>query len=113
MRFFLVAMLFSLPVSAAYRLYQLKVTQYDPSLKKEVSRIVTSSLDHLQYEHYHSGYKALKVELVDTWYCPGDTSRHKPCTKPKEKKPQARDLATAYDKPKRAPIPLNLQPVIP
>ena len=99
---------------AAFRLYQLKVSYQDPQLKKEVTKTVMSTLDHLQYEHYHSGYGRMKVTLVDTWYCPGDTARKKYCKKPKEPKVPARDIASAYDKEKRKPLlPYNLQPIIP
>lgn len=98
---------------AAFRVYQLKVSYYDPQIKKNVTKSVQSSLDHLQYEHYHSGYGRMQVTLVDTWYCPGDTARKRYCKKPIEKK-IPRDIASAYDKEKRTPLlPLNRQPIIP
>lgn len=99
-------------MQAAFRLYELKVTYFDPQLKRNVTKTVKSTLDHLQYEHYHSGYGRMEVKLIDTWYCPGDTSRRKLCKKPKEKK-IPRDIASAYDKEKRTAIPLNRQPIIP
>ena len=76
-----------------------------------MTRNVLSTLDHIQYEHYNAGYGRMKVDLVDTWYCPGDTSRRKFCTKPKEKD-TVRGLA-AYDRAKRSPLSYNRQPVIP
>lgn len=96
---------------ASYRVYKLRVTQYDISTKKNITRVVTSTLDHLQYESYHAGYGRMKVDLVDTWYCPGDTSRKKYCDKPKEKD-TVRGPA-AYNREKRTPLPYNRQPVIP
>lgn len=113
MRYFLFMMLFSFSAQGAFRLYKLKVTYRDPQLKRDVTKNVTTTLDHLQYEHYHSGYGRMKVELLDTWYCPGDTARKKLCKKPKERKPPPRDIASAYDKEKRAPLDYNRQPIIP
>ena len=111
MRTLFLALLFTQPLFASYRVYKLKVVQYDISTKKNLSLEVMSTMDHLQYEHYRSGYGRMKVSLLDTWYCPGDTSRHKLCMKPKEKD-IVRGLA-AYDRAKRSNIPYNRQPVIP
>lgn len=109
---------FCLEVKAAYRVYKLKVTQYEATMKRNIVRTLLSTLDHLQYENYNAGYGVQKVVLVDTWYCPGDTRGKPLCPKPKFKpSPSARDLAShpgaAYDKPKRPEIDFNRQPVIP
>lgn len=110
MRLFTILM-FLIPVSlfAGFRVYQLKVDYYDPSGRKERSEVVLSQLDHLQYEHWHGGYGNSLVTYIDSWYCPGDTSRKVYCDKPREK-----DIVrgpAAYDREKR--MPLNRQPVIP
>ena len=103
--------------SAAYRAYKLKVTFFEPTLKRNITQTVVSTLDHLQYENYHSGYGTQTVDLIDTWYCPGDTRRKEICKKPHVPSPPARDLAShpgaAYDKAKRAEIDYNRQPIIP
>lgn len=101
----------------AYRAYKLKVQHYEPTMKKNITRTVMSTLDHLQYEHYNAGYGIQKVTLIDTWYCPGDTGGREICKKPKARKPTARELASnpgaAYDKAKRPTLDYNRQPIIP
>ena len=99
-------------VSAAYRVYQLKITPYDARGKKGKPRTVLSTVDHIQYESLYGSYRWDRVELVDHWYCPGDTSRRAFCKKPKERRGADRAPAS-YDKPKRISLPRNLQPVIP
>ncbi len=103
------AFLFCFPAAAGYRVHQLKITYYDFAGKPRQTETVLSSLDQLQYEHYHGGYRTMKVELVDTWYCPGDTSRRAYCDKPKIA--QTRGPASAD--PKALGIPYNRQPIIP
>jgi hypothetical protein len=67
-----------------------------------------STMDYLQYEHYHTGFRRDRVELLDTWYCPGDTGTKTYCPKPKWKD------AWAYDpREKRPYLPYNLQPIVP
>lgn len=67
---------------ASYRVFALRVSYFEPSGKLSRTKDVLSTLDPLQYEHYRGGYRSQKVELVDTWYCPGDTSRRRHCKKP-------------------------------
>jgi hypothetical protein len=97
------------PSFAAYRIYKLRVLHYNEKGKLSRTENVLTTLDHLQYEHYHSMGKS-KVVYEDSWYCPGDTSRKKPCDKPLEKPPRG---PASLDHPKRVPMPRNRQPVIP
>lgn len=109
---------------AAYRVYELKITPYAATAAKgknsnarpksrPKSRKVLSTVDHLQWGALYAQTRGESVQLVDTWYCPGDTSRKGLCKKPKEKKRLVRDPAalSPYDREKR--IPLGRQPVIP
>lgn len=111
MRFGLIIFLacLCLPLEASYRVYKLRVSQFDSVGRKRGSRIEHSTLDPIQYESLNGGYRWTRVEMLDTWYCPGDTSRKKYCAKPKE---PVRGPAS-LDHPKRSNLPYNLQPVIP
>jgi hypothetical protein len=97
------------PLWAGYRVHQLKITYYDSKGKAVQTETVLSNLDQLQYEHYHSGYRNMRVELADTWYCPGDTHRRGYCAKPKI----APTRGTASTDPKAPQLPYNRQPIIP
>lgn len=109
MRFILLAACWALSLQASYRVHQLKLTYYSNQGTAEKEEVVLSTLDHLQYEHYHGGYRVLRAELVDTWYCPGDTSRHVFCPKPTS----APTRGPASTEPKRGQLPFERQPVIP
>jgi hypothetical protein len=99
MKFFLFFLL-CLQSEAAYRVYKHKVEHYDEKGKKIRTETVLSTLDHVQYEYYHSGYKWMRVQLENTWYCPGDTSGYRSyCPEPKVKNPG------------QGPIPYNRQPI--
>ncbi len=75
----------SVEVWGSYRVHQLKVTYAKTKVNKVRSETVLSILDHVQYQNYHGGYKIQSIQLLDHWYCPGDTSRHQFCKKPKVK----------------------------
>ena len=104
--FFLV--LFAAPSLASYRVYKLKIFHYDFRGKKAGTELLLSTMDPLQYEHYHTGYRRDLVQLVDTWHCPGDTNAKAYCPKPKWRDPFVRD-----PRDKRPYLPYNFQPVIP
>lgn len=97
------------PARASYRVYQLLVTEYNPVGRLLIKRVELSTLDHVQWEHVYSSYRSAKVELIDTWYCPGDTSRRAYCPKPKNVK--TRGPASTIGN--RVDLPYNRQPVIP
>jgi hypothetical protein len=111
------------PLHASYRVYQLKLEYFDAYGKKERERIEISTLDAVQYENYYGGYSVVRAVMLDTWYCPGDTSFRKSCEKPGTKTtessvPTRGPLST---NPKRRALPVavpgglpyHLQPVIP
>ncbi|MFM8312760.1 MAG: hypothetical protein ACKOA8_00575, partial [Deltaproteobacteria bacterium] len=87
MRFFLFlsisGLLLCSPAMASYRIYQLRLRHYDQLGKKKINRVILSFMDPKQYESFHGGPAVMSVEMLDTWYCPGDTSRKKYCKKPK------------------------------
>ena len=100
---------FCIHAFAGYRVYQLKLEYLglDGTVTKE--REIRTNLDPYQYEHYHAGYGRMRVQMVDTWFCPGDTSFKSYCDKPK-----VREMApTSQQDPKRLQLPQNRQPVIP
>ncbi len=99
------------PLFAAYRVYQLKVIHYDERNRPSPKGTVLTNLDPYQFENYQGEFGRIKVEMVDTWYCPGDTSRQAYCKKPKEKNLQ-RGPAGLFA-PKRESLPYRLAPVIP
>lgn len=80
---FLGLIFFNVSGLASYRVFQLKVTSYDEKNRVQKTNKILSSLDPYQYEHYHGGYGRMKVEMIDTWFCPGDTHSKDFCKKPK------------------------------
>ncbi len=68
---------------ASYRVYQIKVIRWGTTGAAGPQEMVLSTLDPVQYRQFHGGAKVLQTELVDTWYCPGDTSGKALCEKPK------------------------------
>ncbi len=94
----------------SYRVYQLRLRHYDQVGKKRINRVVLTLMDPIQYESFNGGPRVMSVELLDTWYCPGDTSRKKYCKRPKEPVERA---PASLDHPKRIKLPYSLQPVIP
>jgi len=102
---------FSQAGHGAYRVYKLRVVSYNERNRPSTQSAVLTTLDPNQYQNYHSGYGRMEVQLVDTWYCPGDTSFKRYCSKPKDRRLQ-RGLASEFA-PKRDALPSNLAPVIP
>lgn len=105
----MVLVLFSLSAQGAFRVYKHRVIHYDAFGNVVKKETVVTTLDYLQYEHYHSGYRWARVEMVDTWYCPGDTSRRKYCDPPKSQN----RIPASLERDKRIELPYNRQPVIP
>ena len=97
------------PCVASYRVYKLKIKHYDTKGKLTRNHTVMSFLDAYQYPAYY-GTARITVEMLDTWYCPGDTHSREMCQKPKPKMP-TRGLAST--EPTRPSIPYNRQPVRP
>lgn len=110
MRWLILFSLSCVSAHAGYRVHKLALTHYDNQGRPVRQEEVLSTLDHLQYEHYYSGYRNLRAVLIDTWYCPGDTSRKAFCPNPAETQPK-RGIASTN--PKRGELPIGRQPVIP
>lgn len=51
--------------------------------KKPKSRLVTTSLDPLQYKKYYPLQDNESLKLVDTWMCRGPTNMREPCASPR------------------------------
>ncbi|NBX68441.1 MAG: hypothetical protein EBR01_05695 [Proteobacteria bacterium] len=107
---FVLCVMISWTAQGSYRVYQLRVRHYDQTAKKKINRVVLTVMDPVQYLSFNGGPRTMKVDLQDTWYCPGDTSGKRYCKKPKE--PVDRGPAS-LDYPKRTKLPRNLQPVVP
>jgi len=74
---------FSTQCFSAYRVFELKVTPYDKKGRPGKAKRVLSTLDPNQYSAYYSGQG--RVQMQDSYYCPGDTHRRALCAKPKKK----------------------------
>ena len=109
MRLFLLFQLLVTSSYAGYRVHELKLTYYSQEGVPVREEVVLSTLDHLQYEHYHGGFRTVRAELTNTWYCPGDTSRKVFCPNPE----RAPTRGPASTNPKRGELPIGRQPVIP
>lgn len=72
--------------SAEYRVFLLKITKRssDPSISPD-SRLVESTLDHIQYRYYYPVAADEDVTYIATWRCRGRTDDFKPhCANPKD-----------------------------
>ena len=102
-------LLWSASSFAAYRVYKLRIENFDAAGRSVANQVVLTTLDIWQYEHYYGGYRWMTLKLVDTWYCPGDTSHKRYCDKPRVK-----DRAPSSNSSgQRVTLPYNLQPIIP
>ncbi len=66
--------LLSFAASAEYRVYQYYVRSRLLSAEHSKPYLVTSSLDPVSYVAYHGGDSSIKVDMLRTWMCPGNTS---------------------------------------
>jgi hypothetical protein len=107
MRFVWLLFFLAVPAVASYRVHQLRVQYASSPGVFSGGEVVLSTMDGVQYELYHGGTAVVRVQMLDTWYCPGDTSRHSYCPKPRA----APSRGPASTDPKR--LPLNRQPILP
>ena len=84
-RFFILLALFICGAAhAGYRVYVLKLKEYDAYGHVQKVDQVTSTLDPFQYEHYYGGYRWYQVNLVEYLVLPARHSHfRKYCEKPK------------------------------
>ena len=85
------ALLLMLPLSAMseYRAYQYLVVskpEEQTQLTKSKSVVINSSLNPISYMTYHGGEKIVRIQLLNSWYCPGNTSKKEICPAPKLRK---------------------------
>jgi hypothetical protein len=65
-----------------YRVYQYYVKAQNPFSVDQKAHLVTSTLDPTSYLAYHGGSETLKVDMLRSWMCLGDTSQHKDLCSP-------------------------------
>lgn len=68
--------------SAEYRVYQYVVKARNSFSINQKSYLVTSTLNPQSYLAYHGGDSTLKIDLIRTWMCKGNTSRLEYCESP-------------------------------
>jgi hypothetical protein len=76
----------TLSVFAEYRVYQYHIKSRNIYSFDQKSYIVTSNLDPVSYLAYHGGEGSLKIDLLRTWVCYGQTSGRNYCNPPIESK---------------------------
>jgi hypothetical protein len=67
---------------AEYRVYQYSVTNLNKQNNQSTPQIAISTLDPVSYVSYHGGSQAIKIDLLDSWMCRGNTGRNKYCRSP-------------------------------
>ena len=76
----------SIHTSAEYRVFQYHIKSKNIYSFDQKSYIVTSNLDPVSYLAYHGGEGSLKIDLLRTWVCYGQTSGRNYCKPPIESK---------------------------
>jgi len=71
-------------VFGEYRVFQYYVKSKFKLPYDSEAYLVTSTLDPVSYIAYNGGKDSIKVDLLKTWYCPGDTSKQEICKPSKE-----------------------------
>ncbi len=71
-------------IRAEYRVYQYTVQSNLKLNYDATSYQVTSTLDPISYQSYHGGKSSLKVDLIRTWTCKGNTSKKEICSSPEK-----------------------------
>lgn len=77
---------FTFSVRGEYRVFQYHIKSKNVYGFDQKSYIVVSSLDPVSYLAYHGGEESLKIDLLRTWVCYGQTSGKKYCAPPSESK---------------------------
>ena len=67
---------------AEYRVYQYVIKAQNPFSINQKAYMVTSTLDPQSYLAYHGGTSTLKLDLLRTWMCKGNTSGQEYCESP-------------------------------
>ena len=70
-------------LEASYRVYQMRIHHASSFEEPQRNEVVLSNLDPFQYGAFYGFSASDTVQLLDTWFCPGDTSNERPyCPKP-------------------------------
>ena len=70
-------------VKAEYRAYQYLVktkNQNTTSETKTNSKIINSTLNPTSYLAYNGGVNLIDIDLINSWTCPGNTSKKEICS---------------------------------
>lgn len=82
-----------LSIQAEYRVYQYHIKAKNIFGFDQKSYIVVSSYDPVTYLAYHGGEESLKIDLLRTWVCYGQTSGNKKyCSPPSESQAEGGQL---------------------
>ena len=71
-----------LTLMAEYRAYQyiIKSKKYSESDEhKTSSKVINSTLNPVSFIAYNGGNEVIEIDLVNSWMCPGNTSKKKIC----------------------------------
>jgi hypothetical protein len=89
---FLFLIFLNLNTSAEYRAFELAIS--NPTTNQ--SRVVQTTLDHIQYPMYYLVRRDETIQIVSTWMCRNRTDNFEPiCAKPLSKTPPALAQASA------------------
>jgi hypothetical protein len=83
--FFILTLLLCTSALAEYRVYQYVIKAKNPFSINQKAYMVTSTLDPQSYLSYHGGPSTLKIDLIRTWMCKGNTSLREYCESPYSK----------------------------
>jgi len=81
---------------AEYRVYQYVIKARSPFSINQKGYMVTSTLDPQSYLSYHGGPSTLKLDLIRSWMCRGNTSKQEYCESPHSK--MKRELSSTEKK---------------
>ncbi|MCY4523198.1 MAG: hypothetical protein OXB84_00525 [Halobacteriovoraceae bacterium] len=72
------------PARGEYRVYQYYITAKQNRSFDPLPHYGVSTLDPVSYVAYHGGKDSVKVDLIRTWICRGDTDGEEICRPPLE-----------------------------
>ena len=84
--FLFIVVLWSHEGKSEYRVFQYLVKSRHLLPRDNRPYMVTSTFDPVTYLAYHGGESSLKIELLRSWMCYGDTSQKKFCNPPRKQK---------------------------
>lgn len=84
MKKIILLLLFIQTTQAEYRVYQYYVKPAHSLSMDQKSHLVTSTLDPVSYISYHGGNAVIKIDLLRSWMCKGNTANKQLCAPPFE-----------------------------